>query len=201
MVESQPLVLLQHTALIKQLLEYVLHLPPPLAAPLLRSLLPLQRQRPELRDHLVMLLRKAMFYKEEELRLTAVHGFLLLLQDTAADAPAGGAAVSSSGSGGGGAQLQLELLNSIRRSFGQQPSIRKALYAGLVPALPGSPPSASSFWSCCWASSASTTTTLPPARRRRPRRAPPPESSQGDTRPRRAPAPAPPRPRALRPSC
>ena len=132
--------LLQHTALIKQLLEYVLHLPPPLAAPLLRSLLPLQRQRPELRDHLVMLLRKAMFYKEEELRLTAVHGFLLLLQDTAADAPAGGAAASSSsGSGGGGAQLQLELLNSIRRSFGQQPSIRKALYAGLVPAYAGQP--------------------------------------------------------------
>ena len=87
-----------------------------------------------------MLLRKAMFYKEEELRLTAVHGFLLLLQDTAADAPAGGAAASSSsGSGGGGAQLQLELLNSIRRSFGQQPSIRKALYAGLVPAYAGQP--------------------------------------------------------------
>ena len=75
-----------------------------------------------------------------ELRLTAVHGFLLLLQDTAADAPAGGAAASSaSGSGGGGAQLQLELLNSIRRSFGQQPSIRKALYAGLVPAYAGQP--------------------------------------------------------------
>ena len=138
-VESQPLVLLQHTALIKQLLEYVLHLPPPLAAPLLRSLLPLQRQRPELRDHLVMLLRKAMFYKEEELRLTAVHGFLLLLQDTAADAPAGGSPSRRRGRASGGAQLQLELLNSIRRSFGQQPSIRRALYAGLVPAYAGQP--------------------------------------------------------------
>ena len=35
-------------------------------------------ERPELRDHLVMLLRKAMFNREEEMRLTAVASSPLL---------------------------------------------------------------------------------------------------------------------------
>ena len=64
---------------------------------MLASLLPLVRQRPELRDHLVLLLRKAMFSREEPTRLTAVHGFLLLLHTTTDDADdAAGSAGSSS---------------------------------------------------------------------------------------------------------
>ena len=55
-----------------------------------------------------------MFHREEELRLTAVHGFLLLLHGTAdADRAADGAL-----------QFQLELLGFIRRSFSQQASTR-----------------------------------------------------------------------------
>ena len=80
LVRTQPMMLLEHLQRLKTLLEYLLHLPPSVAAPMLRSLLPLTRQRPELRDHLVLLLRKAMFNREEGMRLTAVHGFLLLLQ-------------------------------------------------------------------------------------------------------------------------
>ena len=53
---TQPTLVLEHTGRLKQLLEYVLHLPPAVAAPMLRSLLPLQRQRPELRDQLVRMI-------------------------------------------------------------------------------------------------------------------------------------------------
>ena len=139
LVLTQPMMLLDHAQKLKTLLEYLLHLPPSVAAPMLRSLLPLQRQRADLRDHLVLLLRKAMFNREEGMRLTAVHGFLLLLQASAAEA--GGAPAASGlgavGSGGGEAnlQFQLELLGFIRRSFTQQASIRTALYEGLVPAF------------------------------------------------------------------
>jgi len=139
LVRLQPLAVLEHANRLKQLLEYVLALPPPVATAMLTSLLPLQRQRPELRDHLVLLLRKAMFSRDEPSRLTAVHGFLLLLHTTASDpagAAGGGAGGSSTAAGGAGWNcFQLEVLGFIRRSLTQQPTIRRALYAGVVPAF------------------------------------------------------------------
>ena len=130
LVGKQPTLVLDHIGRLKQLLEYVLHLPPAVAAPMLRSFLPLQRQRPDLRDQLILLLRKAMFHREEELRLTAVHGFLQLLHGTAevTEATSNGASSTVSVS----LQFQLELLGFIRRSFSQQASIRSVLYDGLV---------------------------------------------------------------------
>ena len=86
LVSTQPLAVLEHTPRIKQLLEYLLALPTSTATAMLTALQPLQRARPELRDHLVLLLRKAMFSREEPTRLTAVHGFLQLLQATATPA-------------------------------------------------------------------------------------------------------------------
>ena len=153
LVLMQPLAVLGHTQRIKQLLEYVLALPPATATAMLSSLLPLQRQRPELRDHLVLLLRKAMFSREEPTRLTAVHGFLLLLHTTtpSGSGGAGGGGGGSSASAGApigmdGAPLadenvlfQLELLGFIRRSLTQQASIRAALYDGIVPAFAAQP--------------------------------------------------------------
>ena len=102
LVVSQPLAVLEHLPKIKQLLEYVMALPLATATAMLRSLLPLQRQRPELRDHLVLLLRKAMFATEEPTRLVAVHGFLLLLHHSAGTGGGGGGA----GGGAGGADAR-----------------------------------------------------------------------------------------------
>ena len=137
LVVAQPLAMLEHVAKIKQLLEYVLALPPASAKTLLRSILPLVRQRPELRDHIVLLLRKAMFNREEEMRLTAVHGFLLLLQ---ASASSPGTDAQAAGSSEANVQFQLEVLGFIRRSFTQQASIRRALYHGLPHAFERLPP-------------------------------------------------------------
>ena len=133
---------------IKQLLEYVLALPPATATAMLTSLLPLQRQRPELRDHVVLLLRKAMFSRDEPTRLTAVHGFLQLMHTTAPapTAPTGAGAASTSAGGPPAGertdehgQFQLELLGFIRRSLTQQATIRAALYDGIVPAFEREP--------------------------------------------------------------
>lgn len=138
LVRAQPLAVLEHVHRIKQLLEYVLALPPSVATAMLTSLLPLQRQRPELRDHLVLLLRKAMFSREEPTRLTAVHGFLLLLHTTSAPSGADAAATATSDPTGGASaalRFQLELLGFIRRSLTQQAAIRRALYEGVVPAF------------------------------------------------------------------
>ena len=81
----------------------------------------MQRQRPELRDPLVLLLCKAMFSRDEPSRLTAVHGFLLLLHTTASDpdgAASGGAGGSSTAAGGAGWNcFQLEVLGFFRRSL------------------------------------------------------------------------------------
>ncbi len=63
-----------------------------------------------------------MFHTEEELRLTAVHGFLLLLHGTASHASEPGNSGAACGSTA--LQFQLELLGFIRRSFSQQASIR-----------------------------------------------------------------------------
>ena len=139
LVRTQPMMLLEHVQRLKTLLEYLLHLPPSVAAPMLRSLLPLTRQRPELRDHLVLLLRKAMFNREEGMRLTAVHGFLLLLQASADGGEGGGGGGGEAGGSGDNLQFQLEILGFIRRSFAQQASIRSALYEGLVPAFRNQP--------------------------------------------------------------
>ena len=149
LVVAQPLAVLEHTQRIKQLLEYVLALPPATATSMLSSLLPLQKQRPELRDHLVLLLRKAMFSREEGTRLTAVHGFLQLLHTTggkpaAADGGGGGAGAGTSmmevdTSNNEDVHFQLELLGFIRRSLTQQAAIRAALYEGIVPAFIAQP--------------------------------------------------------------
>lgn len=125
LVQSQPLMVLDHIARLKQLLEYILHVPSAVASPLLKVLLPLLEQRLELRDHLVLLLRKAMFNRDEEMRLTAVHGFLLLLHASSACDATG--SISSDAN----LQFQLEVLGFIRRSLTQQAAILRTLYQGL----------------------------------------------------------------------
>ena len=151
LVLMQPLAVLGHTQRIKQLLEYVLALPPATATAMLSSLLPLQRQRPELRDHLVLLLRKAMFSREEPTRLTAVRLSAPAAHDDAERQRAPAEEAGSSASAGApigmdsapladeNVLFQLELLGFIRRSLTQQASIRAALYDGIVPAFAAQP--------------------------------------------------------------
>ena len=140
LVAVQPLAVLEHTQRIKQLLEYVLALPPQTATAMLASLLPLHRHRPELRDHVVLLLRKAMFSREEPTRLTAVHGFLLLLHTTSGatgDGGDGGADDPTDAAGASESErvFLLELIGFTRRSLTQQAPIRAALYEGIVHAF------------------------------------------------------------------
>ncbi|KAG2490245.1 hypothetical protein HYH03_011369 [Edaphochlamys debaryana] len=74
-----PTLLYEHTQRLKDSLQNFLLLPAPVALGLLLGLWPLARNRRDLSDHLVMLLRKVMFAREAQSRLVAVRGFLFIL--------------------------------------------------------------------------------------------------------------------------
>ncbi|KAJ1636853.1 FANCI solenoid 2-domain-containing protein [Pavlovales sp. CCMP2436] len=126
LARTVPTLLMHHVPRLRETLTYAAHLPPAVSAELLRALLPLCVHRVELRDSLVLTLRKATFHRDEGARLVAVRGFLLLLDGPAK--PAGGAEPSAPLAADG---LDSEILGFLKRSLSHQPAVRAALYAGL----------------------------------------------------------------------
>jgi fanconi anemia group I protein len=105
---------------------YLALLEPKIAHVLLQAVHPLLTVNSPLFDHVVLVLRKAMFSRELNARLIAVQGFLELLQTANnhyQDAEAHAKAQID--------QVQFEILGFLRRSLAQQCEIRELLYTGL----------------------------------------------------------------------
>ncbi|KAG8467974.1 hypothetical protein KFE25_007026 [Diacronema lutheri] len=134
LVRAVPTLLMDHVQRLRETLAYAAQLPPAVSAELLRALLPLSAHRAELRDAIVLTLRKASFLRDEGARLGAVHGFLLLLDGAPpALAPALEPGALSSGA------LDSEVLGFLRRCLAHQPAVRAALYDGLPPVFAARP--------------------------------------------------------------
>ena len=109
---------------IKESLEYVSFMPPATVVGLISALEPVLRQSSSLLDYLVIILRKALFSREEDARMVAVQGFLLLAQGNLG-------APSASGMPHEQDPLALEMIGQLRRTMTQQVQMRERLYDGL----------------------------------------------------------------------
>lgn len=133
LARAVPTLLMHHVPRLRETLAYAAHLPPAVSVELLRALLPLSAHRAELRDAVVLALRKAAFQRDEGARLVAVHGFLLLLSGTAFSP----AAVEPAAQSAGG--LDSEVLGFLKRCLTHQAAVRTALYKGLPPIFKARP--------------------------------------------------------------
>lgn len=104
---------------IKEALDYLAFLTPSTAELLLKAIQPLLQVNPSFQDHIILVLRKAIFNKETDARLTAVTGFLLLLKTI------------SQSNQSDKEKVGLEILGFLKRCLNQQAVVREHLYEGL----------------------------------------------------------------------
>jgi Fanconi anemia group I protein len=163
LVRRHPGLAAAHVADCRAMLEQLPAMAPPAALALLLAVWPLCRARRDVRDFVVLALRKAMFGREVGARLLAARGFLFLIADELARGGGGGGGsgggdpgawpscsqaapsqmsqMDALAGGGGGGTLQHELISFLRRCLSQQPEVRRAVYEGL-PALLAADPAA-----------------------------------------------------------
>ncbi|XP_066938275.1 Fanconi anemia group I protein isoform X1 [Macrobrachium rosenbergii] len=148
LAKLSPLVLLEHSNLIQEQLEYLVFLPLSAASHLLQALLPLFKMSMGLKDSLMMILRKMLFSKQVESRQAAVKGFMQFLRHfrVMGTLPSSQASMSFSSSlsaisinadvhsvfsNSTNEALCLELLGILRRCFSQQHEVKSVLYSGM----------------------------------------------------------------------
>ncbi|XP_063609803.1 Fanconi anemia group I protein-like [Penaeus indicus] len=148
LAKVSPLVMLEHLNLIRELLEYLVFLPLPVATHLLHALLPLLKMSMTLKDALMIILRKMLFSKQVESRQVAVRGFLQFLRRfrVMGTLPSSQASMSFSSSlstvsinadvhsvfnNSTNEALCLELLGVLRQCFSQQHEVKSTFYTGL----------------------------------------------------------------------
>ncbi|KAK9718765.1 FANCI helical domain 2 [Popillia japonica] len=152
---------LENKSCIVQLMEALVSVPEHCAETILDTVLPLIKISPTLRDHLFLLLRKALFSRSTETRQVGVRGFLkvltkLKIQNLTALSQINSSSSSSSHSvltqislhrSGHNSQtnvfsneaLCLEVLNILKRCYMRQADIRAKLYGGLNDAVNHNP--------------------------------------------------------------
>ena len=115
---------------VKETFDYISFLSPDIAKQILKAVDPLLKSNRGFQDHIVLVMRKAMFNRELNSRLIAVNGFLQLLDSLSDDM----IDLDDNNMIDGDSQLQkdrFEILGFLRRCLTQQPAIRECLYLGL----------------------------------------------------------------------
>ncbi|KAJ8983001.1 hypothetical protein NQ317_014296 [Molorchus minor] len=157
--KTLPLLVLENQSCIVELMESLVQVPANVANQLLDAVIPLAKISPTIRDHLIILLRKALYSRVTETRQVAVNGFLKLLTNLKISS----LAVLSQSSQCTGSfhsghslftqlsinrstqaigssnfsneALCLEVLSILKRCFMQQKEVRSKLYEGLFDAV------------------------------------------------------------------
>lgn len=121
---------------IKESLEYLAYMPHATAVSLIRALEPVLRLSSSLLDYLIIILRKALFSREEDARMVALEGFLLLAQGNLSVASA---SASKNAEAHQQDPLALELIGQLRRTMAQQVQMRERFYDGLCDVVRAKP--------------------------------------------------------------
>ncbi|KAK4742659.1 hypothetical protein SAY87_000660 [Trapa incisa] len=143
LVKSYPYPMLEHVSRLKELLDYFTFMNGKVAACLINSLLPLIKFSRDLSDYLVLVVRKAMFRREDTIRLAAVTSVVdLILADKKSkiDGPFSCQDSSSDPSSSQQAEIQpstkgdlfQELIGLLQRCLYQQANVKKVMYRGLL---------------------------------------------------------------------
>eukprot|EP01119_Soliformovum_irregulare_P026267 TRINITY_DN9993_c1_g1_i2.p1 TRINITY_DN9993_c1_g1~~TRINITY_DN9993_c1_g1_i2.p1 ORF type:complete len:1240 (-),score=447.43 TRINITY_DN9993_c1_g1_i2:248-3661(-) len=124
-IADAPQLLLDSMPKIKEALDYLSFIPQTTAEGLLAAVQPLVYINPSFQDHLILVLRKTVFSREDGARMTAVAGFLLLLGSLKHFEPQAAE------------KLGAEILGFLKRCLSQGPAVREKLYSGLPSILAG----------------------------------------------------------------
>ncbi|GBG25631.1 Fanconi anemia group I protein [Hondaea fermentalgiana] len=112
LVDQVPELILREMNSLKDMLAGLPRVSPRTAAGILLAVQPLFEIRADMVDFCVLVFRKALFQRDLQPRLVAVHGLLVLLRCCPPE-------------------QQTEIINCVRRCLGHQMQVRAALYAGL----------------------------------------------------------------------
>ncbi|CAM8915143.1 unnamed protein product [Rhodiola kirilowii] len=143
LVKSYSYQLLEHCSRLKDLLDYFTYMHGDVASNLITILLPLIKISRELQDYIILVVRKAMFRREDAIRLAATNAiFDLILADKASaknslysfQESSSQASCSQQGKPpcSLGANLFQELSGLLQRCLYQQAKVKEVLYYGLV---------------------------------------------------------------------
>ncbi|KAL2612804.1 hypothetical protein R1flu_024496 [Riccia fluitans] len=165
LVEDCPQLMLEHSARLKECLDYLTFLSSTSASSLVRAICPLFQLSRDLQDYTILVLRKAMFGREESARMTAVQGLLeLVISEKKARVYDSDASIhrnrfseaSCSQSSSQVDRIRLsnrintnllqDLLGLLRRCLSQQVNVRETLYQGLPKLLKMDPDSAENIF-------------------------------------------------------
>ncbi|KAK4882809.1 hypothetical protein RN001_006128 [Aquatica leii] len=153
--EKMSLIMLENQSCVIELIEYLVQVPGTTASHIFDAVLPLTKISPTIRDHLILLLRKALHSCTIETRQMAVSGFLKLIKELKISNLTALSQSSNSSSSGHSLLTQaslscsgkattnvfsnealcLEVLGILRRCFMQQAEVRSQLYDGLYYAV------------------------------------------------------------------
>ncbi|KAG5900127.1 hypothetical protein JTB14_012800 [Gonioctena quinquepunctata] len=157
--KTLPLLMIENQSCIVELVDSLVQVPGAVANQLLDALIPLTKVSPTIRDHLIILLRKALYSRSVDTRQMAVNGFLkLIMHLKISNLTSLSQGNQSSGSFASGHSLFtqislnkstqnvgasrfsnealcLEVLSILKRCFMQQMEVRIQLYEGLYDAV------------------------------------------------------------------
>ncbi|XP_057484822.1 uncharacterized protein LOC130771247 [Actinidia eriantha] len=143
LVQRCPYPLLEHVSHLKELLDYFTFMNGKIASHLVTVLLPLIRLSRDLQDYIILVVRKAMFSREDSVRLAATNAIIDLIlaekqsktdgpysfQESSSQASSSQQAEMSCGMGAG---LFQELSGLLQRCFYQPAKVKEVMYHGLV---------------------------------------------------------------------
>ncbi|KAK9139320.1 hypothetical protein Scep_009001 [Stephania cephalantha] len=143
LVRSYPYLMLEHVARLKELLDYFTYMHFKTASSLVTALLPLIKLNRDLQDYIILVLRKALFRREDTVRLAATNAIINLIlvekvskknginpfQDSSSQASSSQQVELSYGFGAG---LFQELSGLLQRCLSQQARVKEVVYHGLV---------------------------------------------------------------------
>ncbi|XP_031386423.1 Fanconi anemia group I protein isoform X3 [Punica granatum] len=153
LIQSYPYQMLEHVSRLKELLDYFTFMDGTLAAYLINSLLPLIKFSRDLLNYIILVVRKAMFRREDAIRLAAVTAIIdLILAEKKSKTDDHFSCQDSSSQPSSSQQAEVlcdirgglfqELIGLLQRCLYQQANVKKVMYSGLLKLVLVDPPSA-----------------------------------------------------------
>uniref|UniRef100_A0A0E0KDJ4 Fanconi anemia group I protein n=1 Tax=Oryza punctata TaxID=4537 RepID=A0A0E0KDJ4_ORYPU len=161
LVRSHPFQMLEFIAHLKELLDYFAFLNDKISTGLINCILPLTKFSRDLKDYIILVIRKAMFKREDAVRIAATNAIVELIiaenkhrrneanpfQDSSSQPSSSQQPETHLEIGGG---LFQELSGLLRRCFMQQARVKEALYNGLIQIVTSDPSIAENVLDFLW---------------------------------------------------
>lgn len=150
LAERIPFYVLEHSRYVRDGIEFLVTLPPWMAASLIAAYKPLLLARQDLRDHFQLVIRKSLFHRDSSSRAVAITGFLAVMSLCSSSAVSGqpqgtrGRGLNSAKHANLEAEAMLDAIQPIRRIFSYSAALRALLYKTTIHHLQGAGDASSS---------------------------------------------------------